>query len=108
MKRIKNGLNKNKKPIICKSVLFYSQKDEAAFFEWIKKIDCIDNISGAGNELYLHVASVILHDYDLRELVALFKRYNINMKQLKIFLNEDNKKWFQNKTAYWYKKVFQV
>ena len=97
----------NKNILICKGVRFYSPKDEAAFFEWIKKIDCIENISAASDELYLEITSIDLHDSDLRELLALFHRYQIDMKQLSIFLNKANKKWFfNNKKAFWHGNVF--
>ncbi|MCL4361555.1 hypothetical protein M1446_04355 [Candidatus Dependentiae bacterium] len=100
-------MNKDENILICKAVKFYARRDEDAFFEWIKKIDCIDDISGAGDELYLHIASDEIHDHDLRDLLGLFYRYKIDMKQLKRFLTKDNKKWFYaNKKAYWYKKVF--
>ena len=94
--------------LICKKVTFYSLKDEDAFFEWIKKIDCIDEFTAAYDELYLHIACKDLHDHDLRDLLALFHRYKIrNMKQLGMFLNDENKKWFYgNKKAYWYKRIF--
>jgi|SRR5579862_2785857 len=93
--------------LICKSVRFCARKDEDAFFNWIQTIDCIENTSAQGNELYLHIANHSLHDNDLRDLLALFYRYKINMKQLQVFLNEDNKPWFyENKKAYWHKKVF--
>ena len=100
-------MNNDENILICKNVKFHSRKDEDALFEWIKKIDCIDNISGAGDELYLHIASNELHDHDLRDLLALFYRYKIDMKQLKVFMNEDNKKWFYGKPkSYWHKRVF--
>lgn len=77
------------------------------FFYWIKKIDCIDEISAAGDELYLHICADEIHDYDLDDLIGLFYRYNIDMKQLKRFLTENNKKWFyDNEKAFWHKKVF--
>ena len=94
--------------LVCDSVRFYSRKDEDAFFEWIKKIDCIENTSGAGKELYLHVVTDDLHDYDLRELLALLYRYKIDMKQLQIFLNKANKEWFYDNKKYWYKRVFGI
>lgn len=91
----------------CKSVKFYSHKDEDAFFEWIKKIECIDDYWGEGRILYLEIVCAELHDHDLIELLALFYRYKVDMKQLKRFLTDDNKKWFyDNKRAYWHKKVF--
>ncbi len=93
--------------IICRSVKYYSRKDEDAFFEWIKKIDCIDSVVGVGKELHLGITCKNLHDNDLRDLLALFYRYDLDMQQLQCFLNEENKTWFyNNKEAYWYKRVF--
>jgi hypothetical protein len=93
--------------LTCKRVKFYSNKDEDAFFEWIKKIECIEKFEAAGDELYLDIASKELHDHDLRDLLALFFRYNIDMKQLQRFLTEDNRKWFfENKKMYWRQKVW--
>ena len=94
--------------LVCKRVRFYSRKDEDVFFEWIKKIECIDTFDGAGDELYLYISSNDLHDNDLRDLIALFYRYKIkNMQQLKKYKNDSNKKWFyENKRSYWHKKIF--
>ena len=93
--------------LTCKKVKYYSRKDEDAFFEWIKKTTCIEKISAQYDELYLHVASIDLHEYDLRELPAIFCRYKIDMTQLSRFLNKSNEEWFfKNKRAYWHKKVF--
>lgn|SRR5688572_18152399 len=99
-----------KNPIIltCTGIRYYSRKDEDAFFEWIKKIDFIEDFSGAGRDLYLQIPTYDLHEYDLRELLALFYRYKINMSQLQVFLNENNKQWFQDdKKAYWHRQVFK-
>ena len=100
-------MNKEKNILICKSVIFYSPKDEDAFFEWIKKINCIKSTSTARDELSLHISNDAISDEDLDDLLALFHRYKINMKQLGRFLNEDNKQWFyENRKAFWHKKVF--
>lgn len=97
----------NKIVLICKKISFYSSHDEAAFFQWLQKNDCIDAIEGIGNELHLSIAADELHDHDLRELLAVFYRYKIDMAQLKRFLTPENKKWlYDNKKAYWYKRVF--
>ena len=56
--------NKKENILICKGVRFYCRKDEDAFFEWIKKIDCIDETSASGDELYLHIAADDIHDDD--------------------------------------------
>lgn len=109
MKAIKNGSKMNSNNfLIGKKIKFYSQKDEEAFFEWIKRIECIERFEGAGDELYLYIASDKVHDFDLRELLALFYRYDIEMKQLQKFLIEDNKTWFCNKKGFWYRKVFRL
>ncbi|MBI2775019.1 hypothetical protein HYX58_03360 [Candidatus Dependentiae bacterium] len=93
--------------LVCKGVKFGSMHDEDAFFEWIKKIKCIQSFEGARDELYLDLISDRLEDLELRDIIALFRRYKVDMAQLKRFLTEDNKRWFfDNKRAYWYKKVF--
>lgn len=79
--------------LTCKSVSFYSFKDEDAFFEWVKRISCIEKFEGAGDELYLDIVDRKVTDDELRELIALFYRYKIDMKQLQRFVNEDNKEW---------------
>ena len=94
--------------LICKKIKFYSQKDEDAFFEWVKKITCIDKISATGDELYLHVIGNDLQDDGLIDLLGLFYRYNIDMRQLETFLTKKNKKWFfDGKTkGFWHRRVF--
>ena len=94
--------------LTCKRVTFYSLKDEDAFFEWIKKMMCIESISAQYNELYLHISKKRLLNQELDDLIGLFSRYKIkNMHQLAQFLNSRNKKWFyDNPSAFWYKRVF--
>ena len=93
--------------LVCKSVIFYCLKDEDAFFEWIKKIPSIVKFDGVHDELYLYIKSKKIPDNDLRDLLALFYRYKIDMKQLAMFLNEHNKDWFYGRPkGYWFNKVF--
>ena len=92
--------------LTCKRVEFFSIHDEAALFEWIKKIRSIEEISADGDELYLHIKSKNISRNDLLELIGLFSRYKINMKQLAIFLNKKNENWFYSDTSYWYKNIF--
>lgn len=95
--------------LVCKGVIFHGLKDEDMFFEWIQKIDCIESFSEKSDELYLDIASNGLHDNDLRDLIALFYRYKIeNMKQLALFLNDNNRDWFYNGSpkAYWHHRIF--
>jgi hypothetical protein len=93
--------------LTAKKVHFYSYKDEEVFFEWIKKISCIEKFEGCGDELYLDLKRKKLSNKDLDELIGLFYRYKIDMKQLAQFLTPKNKGWFyDNKKAFWHRRVF--
>ena len=93
--------------LVCKEVNFYSTFDDDAFFEWLKKISCVSSVKGFGEELYINVDKSKITEIDLREILALFYRYDVDMKQLEVFLNDENKPWFfDNKEAFWHKKVF--
>jgi len=72
--------------LIAKAVSYYSPKDEDAFFEWLTKIKSIIKCYGVRDELFLHAKSNVVSQEDLRELVALFCRYNIDTNQLKVFI----------------------
>jgi len=101
-------MSKKETMLICTSVKYYCHKDEDAFFEWIKKIDCIDSFYGSGRDLYLELLGYDIPDENLQDIIALFYRYNVDMKQLKKCLTDSNKKWFfDNKKAFWHEKVFE-
>ncbi|MDX5364803.1 MAG: hypothetical protein LPK88_00115, partial [Alphaproteobacteria bacterium] len=88
-------------------VTFYSENDEAAFFEWLSRISCISKLTGEGYELRLQINRTRISDGNLRELIAVFTRYKIDMRQLAQFLTEKNRGWFKdNPDAYWHKKIF--
>lgn len=93
--------------LICKSTWFYSMLDEEKFFDWVQNIKSITHCNGIGDELYLYCKSSIIPDEDLREIIGLFYRYKIDMKQLTVFLNKKNKKWFfESPKGYWHRRVF--
>lgn len=84
----------NQIKLVCKHVTYFSSYDEDAFFEWLQKIPSVKRFIGRLDELYIFFESNIIPDKDLRELMGLFYRYHVDMKQLEIFLNESNKNWF--------------
>jgi hypothetical protein len=92
--------------LVCKEVLFYSECDELSFFEWISKIRSVSKWSGKADEIHLYLPKSTISDKSLRELVALFYRYNIDMRQLEQFTNDRNRRWFADKTKVWHYKVF--
>lgn len=87
-------------------VRFFSQYDESAFFDWLKKISCVKKSEGRGSTLYILIDRMSVDEDALRELLALFHRYDIDMRQLVTFDCTEFSTWFHNKQAYWYKKVF--
>jgi hypothetical protein len=74
--------------IACNKVSIYSAKDEEAFFEWIKKMSCVERIWSDGDTLYLALATHDLDEGHIVNLHALFRRYKIDLKLLKDFLRK--------------------
>ncbi len=76
--------------LTCKRVIYYSILDEEMFFEWLKKIKCISNIEGAKDELYLDLIDKDMTYEDMKNFIAIFYRYKIDMTQLAKFINKYN------------------
>jgi hypothetical protein len=91
--------------LVCKRVTFYSEQDESLMFQWLKRIRAVRRVEGTGDSIVLHVGRRISGS-SLRELLALFYRYRISMRQLAQFLTERNNSWFASPMAFWYKAVF--
>lgn len=99
-------MSENNRRLVARSVLFFSAYDEDAFFWWLNKLNCVSKYHGEGIDLVITLKDEFLDDDSLRELVALFGRYGIDMSQLAVFENDSNRLWFRNSKAYWYSKVF--
>ena len=56
--------------------------------------------------LFISVDIEKLNDENLRELVALFSRYDCDLRQLSQFLNDDNRHWFADPRKFWHVSVF--
>jgi len=93
-------------PILtCHRVKFFSQGDELLFFSWLDKIKVIRRWEGKGESIMLHVSSR-MSARDLRELLALFHRYKVDMRQLAQFQSASTRAWFAGPLKYWHKRVF--
>jgi hypothetical protein len=93
-------------PILkCHDTVFYSQIDEEMFFTALKKISGVKRIEFGRTDLLVTVQSRI-SDKALRELLGLFLRYKVDMRQLARFLTQKNRSWFHDPKSYWYRKVF--
>ncbi len=87
-------------------ICFFSQLDEGTFFAWLGKLPCFSNVEGNGDLLFIRVIESKVDEYALRELLALFQRYGIDMKQLDVFDKREFEHWFHKSDAYWYEPVF--
>jgi hypothetical protein len=85
---------------------YYSEGDERAFFDWLKRISCVQRVRGSGAELQIHVRGAKVSSNCLRELIALCWRYQVPMGQLAQFESAANRKWFKNPATFWYRAVF--
>lgn len=82
--------------LICKKVIFFSQNDESAFFEWISKIKGIKKWEGVGDEIQLYLPKSAVSNRCLRDLNALFRRYDIDQLQLQPLISDKNRQRFIN------------
>jgi hypothetical protein len=82
-------------------VRFYSAQDEDNFFSWLRKFALVKNVVGQGDNILIECESVNMPDDALRELIALFFRYDVDTKQLDVFLTDENRSWFMDANAYW-------
>ena len=85
---------KNELILECTPLRFYTHHDEELFFQWLKKIECIKEFRGVGNALFLHFISKKISDDNLLDLFGIFDRYKFDSNQLKVFMNKENKDWF--------------
>ena len=93
--------------LIAKRVWYYSENDEAAFFEWLDKLPCVEKYEGELDVLDICINQARLDAGSLYELLALFRRYNVDMKQLRVFDRDEFASWFRNPKADWFKEVFE-
>ena len=84
---------------------YYSRGDEAAFFAWLGGIGCVSGFEGRLRDLNITLARRPT-DAELREFLALFHRYGVDMRQLARFETRTNRSWFRAEEMYWHKAVF--
>ncbi|WP_458232248.1 hypothetical protein [Roseateles sp. P5_E8] len=86
----------------CSGVRFGSQLDEKHLFHWAREIRSVIN----WEQDTLLIRSKRISEESLRDLLALFWRYNIPLAQLAQFKNAQNEEWFTSPKMYWHKRVF--
>jgi len=87
-------------------VRFYHQNDERAFFEWLARIPWVASYAGEGvRGLVVRLKRRPGKD-DLRQFMALCRRYGVDMRQFAKFETDDNRVWFRDPEQYWHDAVF--
>lgn len=95
----------HEKLIVREPSFFYSYLDEENFFHWLESIPAVAGVTRVGRDLQISLKAPI-DEPNLRDLVAVLKRYGVDMKCLSPFVDSTNEPWFKNPAAYWYKDVF--
>jgi hypothetical protein len=88
------------------SLVFYSNLDEGQFFSWLQALNCVKSVNGVGRTVGVVIDRSLVDEESLRELLAVFFRYGVPMSQLGVFESSENRQWFRNREAYWYRHVF--
>lgn len=84
---------------------FFSEDDENSFFDRLNTLLCIKKIVGQGRSLNIELESP--DDNELRELISVLYRYNVEMRCMSVLLDEGNRHWFyENNSSYWHEKVW--
>ena len=87
-------------------VTFYHTQDELMFLEWLSRIPCVEYVDGHGSYGLVACLKRRPGKDDLRQLLALFRRYGLDMRQLAKFETAKNREWFCDPKTYWHKAVF--
>lgn len=84
---------------------YFSQNDETAMFEWLARISVVRDVSGEECDLIVQLKRSPT-DNQLRDLLALFFRYQMDMTPLAALKTAKNESWFADPGTYWFDKVF--
>lgn len=85
----------------CSGTEFGSQLDEKHLFEWAVEIPGV--LRWEQDTLVVRAS---LSQASLRDVIALFSRYQIPMAQLAQFRTKKNEMWFAAPGMYWHGRVF--
>ena len=91
--------------LVASSVTYYHHNDEAAFFGWLDRMECVEGYRGEVTDLIISLRRRPTR-YDLLELIAFFFRYGIDMAQLRRFETKANRGWLRDPKMYWHQPMF--
>lgn len=93
--------------LVAREVMYFSAGDEHCFFAWLDRIAAVKSVRGRGRDVAIELDENACTDADLRELLALFHRYGVELQQLRQLITNANAHWFRdNQRTYWHDAVF--
>lgn len=92
--------------LVIKEQRYFSQLDEDHFFSWLQRIAGVSGIMSTPEGLAVTLAPGTFTDDSLDDLLALYARYQLDMRQLAQFETPENSAWLRNPKAFWHKQVF--
>ena len=81
------------KELVVHEGAYFHQADEAAFFTWLQSIECVGEVWGQVRDLHVPITKRP-NDDELQSLVALFRRYHLDLSQVSQFETKLNARWF--------------
>jgi len=87
------------------SIIFYSKLDEHVFADWLRAITGFVRMNLVGFVLEIEIA-LPAGDDCVREIIALFHRYRIDMRQLAQLETASKSKWLRMAGTYWAELIF--
>lgn len=91
--------------------LYYSQGDEARFFQGLEGNPAVKKVTGfsrgpRGSALAVRIDPRKLTKEGMWDLIALLWRYERPLKPLRIFAKMRRFAWLKNKDMFWHKSMF--
>jgi hypothetical protein len=93
--------------IVADTVIFYSKRDEMAFYTWLDSIPSVGALEHSVRKIFIDLNNDVIPDDDITDLIGLFRRYGLEMRQLERLLTQGNAGWFKDPKAPWYYEVFE-
>ena len=78
------------KYVIPEPRIYFGTIDENCFFSWLKGIDGVENVVGTPDGLTIWTSKNKFDVYSLRELVALMRRYGLDLATLQVQIDQGN------------------
>ncbi len=94
------------KIIIQEPRFFFSYMDEEHFFHWLEDIPFVSEVVRVQDGLEVTLDGEF-DKANIRDLIAVLRRYDLDMTCLRILCTEENQDWLKDHEAYWYAYIFK-